>query len=50
MSKEVIIVSTKRTPIRRFLGSLSRIPVPKLGAATICNGGNRASAMVLEHF
>jgi len=35
MSKEVYIVSAVRTPIGSFLGSLSSIPAPKLGAAAI---------------
>lgn len=33
--KEVVIVSAVRTPIGSFLGSLSEIPAPKLGAAAI---------------
>ena len=35
MSKEVVIVSMARTPIGSFLGSLSTIPAPKLGAFAI---------------
>nr|WP_321223163.1 acetyl-CoA C-acyltransferase [uncultured Psychroserpens sp.] len=35
MSKEVVIVSTARTPIGSFLGSLSTIPAPRLGAIAI---------------
>ncbi len=35
MSKEVVIVSAVRTPIGSFLGSLSGIPAPKLGAIAI---------------
>lgn len=35
MSKEVVIVSTARTPIGSFLGALSTIPAPKLGAIAI---------------
>jgi len=35
MSKEVVIVSTARTPIGRFLGALSTVPAPKLGAVAI---------------
>ncbi|RYH74436.1 acetyl-CoA C-acyltransferase [Flavobacteriaceae bacterium 144Ye] len=35
MSKEVVIVSAARTPIGSFLGSLSTIPAPKLGAVAI---------------
>ena len=35
MSKEVVIVSVARTPIGSFLGSLSTIPAPKLGAIAI---------------
>ena len=33
--KEVVIVSVARTPIGSFLGSLSSIPAPKLGATAI---------------
>ncbi|QDO94207.1 acetyl-CoA C-acyltransferase [Formosa sediminum] len=35
MSKEVVIVSAARTPIGRFLGTLSTIPAPELGAVAI---------------
>lgn len=35
MSKEVVIVSAARTPIGSFLGSLSAMPAPKLGAVAI---------------
>lgn len=35
MSKEVVIVSAVRTPIGSFMGSLSTIPAPKLGAVAI---------------
>lgn len=35
MSKQVVIVSAARTPIGSFLGSLSTIPAPKLGAIAI---------------
>ncbi len=35
MSKEVVIVSAVRTPIGSFLGSLSSVPAPRLGAAAI---------------
>ncbi|OMP30817.1 acetyl-CoA C-acyltransferase [Mangrovimonas sp. DI 80] len=35
MSKDVVIVSAARTPIGSFLGSLSTIPAPKLGAVAI---------------
>ncbi len=33
--KEVVIVSAARTPIGSFLGSLSTVPAPKLGAVAI---------------
>ncbi|WP_027075443.1 acetyl-CoA C-acyltransferase [Maribacter antarcticus] len=33
--KEVVIVSAVRTPIGSFMGSLSTVPAPKLGAAAI---------------
>ncbi|WP_204346490.1 acetyl-CoA C-acyltransferase [Psychroserpens algicola] len=35
MSRDVVIVSTARTPIGSFLGALSTIPAPKLGAIAI---------------
>ncbi len=35
MNKEVVIVSAVRTPIGSFLGSLSSVPAPKLGAVAI---------------
>ncbi len=35
MSKEVVIVSAARTPIGSFLGSLSSVAAPKLGAVAI---------------
>jgi acetyl-CoA C-acetyltransferase len=35
MNKEVVIVSMARTPIGSFLGALSTIPAPKLGAIAI---------------
>ncbi|MCL4126524.1 UNVERIFIED_CONTAM: hypothetical protein GTU68_043591, partial [Idotea baltica] len=35
MSREVVIVSAARTPIGSFLGGLSTIPAPKLGAIAI---------------
>ena len=35
MNKEVVIVSMARTPIGSFLGALSTIPAPKLGASAI---------------
>ena len=35
LMKEVVIVSVARTPIGSFLGSLSNIPAPKLGAIAI---------------
>lgn len=35
MNKEVVIVSASRTPIGSFMGALSTIPAPKLGAIAI---------------
>ncbi|TCK69453.1 acetyl-CoA C-acetyltransferase [Winogradskyella wandonensis] len=35
MSKEVVIVSAARTPIGSFMGALSTVPAPKLGAVAI---------------
>ena len=39
--KEVVIVSVARTPIGRFMGSLSAIPAPKLGAIAIKGALNK---------
>lgn len=41
MSKEVVIVSAARTPIGSFLGGLSTIPAPKLGAIAIKGALNK---------
>ncbi len=41
--KEPIIISAVRTPIGRFLGSLSGIPAPKLGAIVIKEALSRAN-------
>jgi len=35
MNRDVVIVSTARTPIGSFLGALSTVPAPKLGAIAI---------------
>ena len=35
MNKDVVIVSAARTPIGSFLGSLSSVPAPRLGAVAI---------------
>ena len=35
MNKEIVIVSMARTPIGSFMGALSSIPAPKLGAVAI---------------
>lgn len=35
MNKEVVIVSAARTPIGSFLGALSTVPAPRLGAVAI---------------
>lgn len=35
MSKEVVIVAAARTPIGSFMGALSSVPAPKLGAVAI---------------
>src|SRR5690554_4003900 len=35
MSKKIVIVSAARTPIGKFLGGLSSVPAPKLGAVAI---------------
>ncbi|MBO6607099.1 acetyl-CoA C-acyltransferase [Psychroserpens sp.] len=35
MNKEVVIVSSARTPIGSFLGALSSVPAPRLGAVAI---------------
>ncbi|TXE11781.1 acetyl-CoA C-acyltransferase [Seonamhaeicola algicola] len=41
MGKEVVIVSAARTPIGSFLGALSTIPAPKLGAIAIQGALNK---------
>ncbi len=41
MSKEVVIVSAARTPIGSFLGSLSSVAAPKLGAVAIKGALNK---------
>ncbi|MBA6152627.1 acetyl-CoA C-acyltransferase [Gelidibacter maritimus] len=41
MSKEVVIVSAARTPIGSFLGALSTIPAPRLGAVAIIGALNK---------
>ncbi|WP_111682860.1 acetyl-CoA C-acyltransferase [Winogradskyella tangerina] len=41
MNKEVVIVSAVRTPIGSFLGSLSSVPAPRLGAAAIKGAMNK---------
>jgi acetyl-CoA C-acetyltransferase len=49
--KEVVIVSVARTPIGSFMGSLSSIPAPKLGAVAIKGALNKINldpAMVQE--
>ena len=35
MNKKIVIVSAARTPIGKFLGGLSSVPAPKLGAVAI---------------
>ena len=35
MSKKIVIVSAVRTPIGSFMGSLSTVSAPNLGAAAI---------------
>lgn len=35
MSKKIVIVSAVRTPLGKFLGGLSTVPAPKLGAVAI---------------
>ena len=39
--KDVVIVSAVRTPIGSFLGSLSKVPAPELGAAAIKGALNK---------
>jgi len=41
MSKEVVIVSAARTPIGSFMGNLSTVPAPKLGAIAIKGALNK---------
>ena len=40
-TKEVVIVSVGRTPIGSFMGSLSKITAPKLGAIAIKGALNK---------
>ena len=42
MSREAVILSACRTPVGRFLGSLSEIPATKLGAICIAEAVRRA--------
>ena len=42
MDKEVVIVSACRTPIGKFMGTLSSIPAPRLGAVVIKEAVRRA--------
>ncbi|MBT8269675.1 MAG: acetyl-CoA C-acyltransferase [Flavobacteriaceae bacterium] len=46
MSKEVVIVSAVRTPIGSFMGKLSTIPAPKLGAVAITSALKKAGINV----
>lgn len=41
MNKEVVIVSAARTPIGSFLGALSSVPAPNLGATAIKSALNK---------
>ena len=41
MNKKVVIVSAVRTPIGSFMGSLSTVPAPQLGAAAIKGALNK---------
>ena len=41
MSRDVVIVSASRTPIGSFLGALSTVPAPHLGAAAIKGALNK---------
>lgn len=42
MSREAVILSACRTPVGRFLGSLTPVPAPTLGALTIAEALKRA--------
>lgn len=42
MSREVVILSAARTPVGRYLGSLTDVPAPKLGAIAIAEALKRA--------
>ena len=42
MSREVVILSACRTPVGRFLGSLSSVPATRLGAIAIAEALRRA--------
>ena len=41
---EAVIVSAVRTPIGRFLGELSDLPAPRLGAVVVAEALKRAKA------
>lgn len=46
--KEVYIVSAVRTPMGSFMGSLSSVPAPKLGAAAIKGALDKADVAAIE--
>ncbi len=48
MSREVVILSAARTPVGRFLGSLSEIPASDLGAIAITEALKRAGVQPNE--
>ena len=48
MSRTVYIVSAVRTPMGSFLGALSSVPAPKLGAVAI-KGALDAASVSADH-
>ena len=48
MNKEVVIVSAVRTPIGSFMGALSTVPAPKLGAVAIKGALNKINLNSLK--
>jgi acetyl-CoA C-acetyltransferase len=48
MGKEIVILSAARTPVGSFLGSLSSLPAPALGAAAIREAVSRAGVAPAE--
>ena len=48
MNKKIVIVAAVRTPIGSFMGSLSNVPAPKLGAVAILAAVTKAKVDKLK--